>query len=97
VKQLRGFELIDVPPLERGAANVLLIEDVIDDAKEGVIAGPVEDAVKDVVIVPSAFPETISLLEARGFNVKAIDVSEFQKAEGGVTCKSIIFNPAAHS
>jgi dimethylargininase len=50
-----------------------------------------------VVIVPSAFPETISLLEARGFNVKAIDVSEFQKAEGGVTCKSIIFNPAAHS
>jgi len=90
--RLAGFDLIDVPPLERGAANVLLIEDVIDDAKEGVIAGPVEDAVKDVVIVPSAFPETISLLEARGFNVKAIDVSEFQKAEGGVTCKSIIFN-----
>ena len=95
--RLEGFELIDVPGLEPGAANVLLIEDVIDDAKEGVIAGPVEDAVKDVVIVPSAFPETIALLEARGFNVKAIDVSEFQKAEGGVTCKSIIFNPAAHS
>lgn len=46
---------------------------------------------EDVVIVPSAFPRTIALLEARGFVVKAIDVSEFQKAEGGVTCKSIIF------
>jgi dimethylargininase len=44
----------------------------------------------DVVIVPAAFPETIALLEGRGFIVKAIDVSEFQKAEGGVTCKSII-------
>ena len=47
---------------------------------------------EDVVIVPSAFPQTIALLDARGFKVKAIDVSEFQKAEGGVTCKSIIFN-----
>ena len=74
VTRLAGFELIDVPPLEPGAANALLIE--------------------DVVIVPSAFPQTIALLEARGFNVKAIDVSEFQKAEGGVTCKSIIFNAA---
>jgi len=90
--RLAGFELIDVPASEPGAANVLLIEDVIGDAKEGVIAGSVEDAVKDVVIVPSAFPQTIALLEGQGFNVKAIDVSEFQKAEGGVTCKSIIFN-----
>lgn len=48
--------------------------------------------IDDVVIVPSAFPQTIAILEARGFIVKAIDVSEFQKAEGGVTCKSIIFN-----
>jgi dimethylargininase len=49
-------------------------------------------SIGDVVIVPGAFSETIALLEARGFEVKAIDVSEFQKAEGGVTCKSIIFN-----
>ena len=72
VTRLAGFELIDVPASEPGAANALLIE--------------------DVVIVPSAFPQTIALLDARGFKVKAIDVSEFQKAEGGVTCKSIIFN-----
>ena len=72
VTRLAGFELIDVPPSEAGAANALLI--------------------KDVVIVPSAFDKTIARLEEQGFIVKAIDVSEFQKAEGGVTCKSIIFN-----
>jgi dimethylargininase len=71
VTRLAGIELIDIPASEPGAANALLIE--------------------DVVIVPSAFPLTIALLEARGFIVRAIDVSEFQKAEGGVTCKSIIF------
>ena len=85
-------ELIDVPASEPAAANVLLIEDGIDDAKEGMIVGANEGAVKDVVIVPKAFPQTIALLEARGFKLQAIDVSEFQKAEGGVTCKSIIFN-----
>jgi dimethylargininase len=72
VTTLAGFELIDVPESEPGAANAL--------------------SIADVVIVPAAFPETIALLEVRGFMVKAIDVSEFQKAEGGVTCKSIIFN-----
>jgi dimethylargininase len=92
--RLEGFELIDLPSSEPASANALLIEDVIDDAKKSLIAGATKDAAKDVVVVPSAFPETISLLEARGFNVKAIDVSEFQKAEGGVTCKSIIFNTA---
>jgi len=72
VTPLAGFDLIDVPSSEPGAANALLIE--------------------DVVIVPRGFVQTIALLEARGFGVKAIDVSEFQKAEGGVTCKSIIFD-----
>lgn len=76
VTRLAGFELIDVPASEPGAANALLIE--------------------DVTIVPSGFPETIALLEAHGFIVKPTDVSEFQKAEGGVTCKSIIFNVEAN-
>jgi dimethylargininase len=49
----------------------------------------------ETVIMPSAFPQTIALLEGRGFKVRAVDVSEFQKAEGGVTCKSVIFNVPA--
>ena len=84
VKQFAGFELIDVPAEEPGAANALLIESVIERV--------VEDVVEGVVIIPSAFPRTIAMLEARGFTVRPVDVSELQKAEGGVTCKSIIFN-----
>lgn len=48
--------------------------------------------IEDVVIIPASFPETIATLENRGFKVRAIDVSELQKAEGGVTCTSLIFN-----
>ncbi|MEK6286773.1 MAG: arginine deiminase family protein [Acidobacteriota bacterium] len=47
--------------------------------------------VKDVVVLPASFPHTRALLERRGFRVRAIDVSELQKAEAGVTCTSLIF------
>lgn len=49
----------------------------------------------EVVIMPSSFPKTRDLLEKRGFHVQALDVSELQKAEAGVTCCSLIFRPAS--
>ncbi|HXG94958.1 MAG TPA: arginine deiminase family protein [Blastocatellia bacterium] len=48
--------------------------------------------INDVVILPESFPKTRALLESAGFHVQPIDVSELQKAEGGVTCTSIIFD-----
>jgi dimethylargininase len=44
------------------------------------------------IIASDAFPETISLLESRGWEVIPVSVSEFAKAEGGVTCMSLVFN-----
>ena len=45
----------------------------------------------DVLIYSASYPRTRRRLEARGFAVDAIDVSELEKAEAGVTCCSIIF------
>jgi len=42
------------------------------------------------VLLPAAFPRTRARLEARGIQVIPIDVSEIQKAEGGVTCCSLL-------
>jgi dimethylargininase len=47
-------------------------------------------AVNGAVIYPTAFPKTRKLLEERGFQVKAIPVDELAKAEGAVTCCSLI-------
>jgi dimethylargininase len=44
----------------------------------------------DIVLMPAGFPATQALLEAEGFCVRTIDVSELQKAESGVTCMSLI-------
>jgi len=51
----------------------------------------------DAVIAAAAFPRTADRLRARGLDVRTVDVSEFQKAEGGVTCKSLLFDLAAET
>jgi dimethylargininase len=43
------------------------------------------------VCVSAAHPATAELLAGRGFDVRALDVSEFTKAEAGVTCMSLLF------
>lgn len=45
----------------------------------------------DRIIASDAFPETIALLRERGWTVIPVSVSEFAKAEGGVTCLSLVF------
>ncbi len=46
--------------------------------------------VGDTIVMPACFPQTHALLEARGYHVQALHVSELQKAEAGVTCCSIL-------
>jgi dimethylargininase len=48
-------------------------------------------ALGDAVIFPASFPRTRARLEVRGFQVTALDISELQKAESGLTCSSLLF------
>jgi dimethylargininase len=48
-------------------------------------------AIGDTVIFPASFPHTRSRIEAGGFHVTPLDISELQKAEAGLTCSSLIF------
>ena len=47
--------------------------------------------VGDAVLHPAAFPRTRSRLEDHRVAVTSLDVSELAKAEGGLTCCSVIF------
>jgi dimethylargininase len=44
------------------------------------------------VIFPSSAPGTRQIAETQGFVTAAVDVSELQKAEAGVTCLSLVFD-----
>ncbi len=48
-------------------------------------------ALENTIIFPASFPRTRARIEARGFQVTSIDISELQKAESGLTCSSLLF------
>lgn len=48
--------------------------------------------VGDELVYPASFPLTRLRLESEGIKVRAVDVSELQKAEGALTCCSLIFD-----
>jgi dimethylargininase len=47
--------------------------------------------VNDTVLVPAGFPKTRKKVEAAGYPVIPVDVSEFQKLDGGLSCLSLRF------
>src|SRR6266704_257370 len=51
-------------------------------------------ALGGTIIFPASFPRTRARLEARGFHVTPLDISELQKAESGLTCSSLLFETA---
>jgi dimethylargininase len=47
-------------------------------------------AIDHQIIFPASFPHTKDRIEAGGFPVIPIDISELQKAESGLTCSSLL-------
>ena len=44
----------------------------------------------DAIIYPTPFPKTSAKLTAGGYKIVSVDVDELAKAEGAVTCCSLI-------
>jgi len=47
--------------------------------------------VGDVRVMVAAYPATLARVAALGFDTRAINVSEFAKAEAGLTCLSVLY------
>jgi len=45
----------------------------------------------ETALFPASFPRTRALIEAHGFHVTSLDISELQKAESGLTCSCLLF------
>jgi len=64
--------------------HVLEVDGAEPDAANGLL-------IEGRVMYPTTFPATRRRLEGRGIAVALVDVSELQKAEGAVTCCSLVF------
>jgi dimethylargininase len=67
-----------------GDVSVVEIDSEEPYAANGLLAG-------ERLIYPVSFPRTRKRIEAAGVAIEPVDVSELQKAEGAVTCCSLVF------
>jgi len=81
-----GLLLLNPSWIARDAFDGL--ETLAVDAAEPMAANALR--LRDRVIYPAAFPRTAERLRARGLRVELVDASELAKAEGAVTCCSLI-------
>jgi len=47
--------------------------------------------INGTVLTPKGFPKTRSLIESAGYKIREVNVSEFQKLDGGLSCLSLRF------
>jgi dimethylargininase len=47
--------------------------------------------INSTVLVPAGFPLTLEKIQQAGYHTKVLDVSEFQKLDGGLSCLSLRF------
>lgn len=79
---LMNVRKVDAGPFK--GFDIVEVPDSEPDAGNALLVG-------DRLFLPEAFGETRALLKRRGFDVQTVDISEFQKLGGGMTCMSIIF------
>jgi len=79
---LAGGEFIDKPEFQQ--FNILQVDPVEAYAANSVW-------VNGTVLTPRGFPKTRALITAAGYKVREVDVSEFQKLDGGLSCLSLRF------
>ncbi len=80
---LANRDWVDVERL--GARQIVDVSPTEPDAGNALL-------LNGTLVLPSKFPETRARLQARGFTVVSVDVSELQKAEAGVTCCSVLMD-----
>lgn len=81
--------------------NMLVAGELIDcsdfEKYNRIIVGPSEIYaanslwINETVLVPSGYPETLAKIENAGYKTIVLDVSEFRKVDGGLSCLSLRF------
>jgi dimethylargininase len=88
ITQVRDDTLL-INPAWVDAANFHRVKFIEVDPSEPYAANAV--LIEQTLIYPTAFPKTQQRLEAAGLSIVTVDADELAKAEGAVTCCSLIF------
>lgn len=106
IRQLRKFIPVEVVDFRGclhlksavtaiGGDKVILNPEWVDPIWPHIAADPAEPFAANVlllgeIVISGRYPRTVERLVAAGLDVRTVDASELAKAEGGVTCCSLI-------
>lgn len=82
-----------VDPALAGEPQFAEYERLVVPAGEGYAANAVW--INGTVLMAAGFPGTRRLVEAAGYETRLLDVGEFARADGGLSCLSLRFTPAS--
>lgn len=85
IAYLGNGNFISVPEFKEIAGSSFVI---ITDQDESYSANCL--AVNDHILIPAGFPESKKMIIDRGYNIIELDMSEFRKMDGGLTCLSLL-------
>ncbi len=84
-----GDELLLVSPFFEDAPELASFTRIVVEDDEAYARNCLY--INGTIIVPAGFPKTLAKLEALGVPLILLDVSEFRKLDGGLTCLSLRF------
>jgi len=83
-----GNNLLIIDPTRVDASNLKQLDWIEVGEKESYAANCL--ALGNIVLMPAGFPNVSAKIRARGMETIELEMSEFEKADGGVTCLSLI-------
>jgi dimethylargininase len=69
--------------------ELIQFERLVVDKKEAYAANSL--AIGDAVLMTKGYPMSAQLVRDAGFDIVTLDMSEFEKCEGALTCLSLLF------
>jgi dimethylargininase len=85
-----GGKLLVIDPTSVETSSFKKFEWIEVDASERYAANCL--TLGKFVLLPAGFPKVADKIRAHGFHIIELEMSEFEKADGGVTCLSLIIN-----
>ena len=83
-----GNNLLVIDPKRVDASNLKQFDWIVVPENESYSANCL--ALGKTVLMPAGFPNTREKIRAHGFKILELEMSEFEKADGGITCLSLI-------
>jgi len=97
-EEFKKFNILKIEKNESYAANCIWVNDRVLIPKGNILKIDKDESyaanciwINDIVLIPKGYPKARETIENAEYMIKEVDVSEFRKLDGGLSCLSLRF------